>query len=266
MIGSLPPVSQTSNGMERALERLGSGRRINSAKDDAAGLAVEAGMSAQMGGLAQAQRNVGDALSLTETAEGALGGVSEVLQRMRELALQAANGSLGATDRIAIQSEFSQLAQSVDAAGRQAEFNGKRLLDGSFSESFQTGPNAGDSTGLSIGDATAAGLGVEGIDVLTPAGASAALGAIDGALSSVSGMRSSLGAAQSGFLSAAGAASGTYASLASARSRIADADYGAETGNLAREGVLREAGLRATKIYNAIQAMILDSVPRPPVR
>ena len=148
-------MSQTS--LNTSLERLSSGLRINSAKDDAAGLAISERMTSQIRGLNQAVRNANDGISLAQTAEGALGEIGNNLQRIRELAIQSANATNSASDRAALQAEVSQLTSEISRVASQTQFNGLNLLDGSFlSQSFQVGANANQTIDVaSIGDARA---------------------------------------------------------------------------------------------------------------
>src|SRR5438046_8699471 len=147
--------------LSTAMARLSSGLRINSAKDDAAGLAISERFTTQIRGINQATRNANDAISLAQTAEGALGSVGDNLQRIRELAVQAANATNSASDRVALQSEASQLVSEVQRVGTQTSFNGIKLLDGSFSaQAFQVGANAGETISVaSIVDARTSALG-----------------------------------------------------------------------------------------------------------
>jgi flagellin len=152
---------QSSQGsLATSMQRLSSGLRVNSAKDDAAGLAIAERMNAQVKGLSVAARNANDGISLAQTAEGALGKVGDMLQRMRELAVQAANATNSADDRKALQAEVKQLTDEIDSVARQTTFNGKKMLDGSFTAAtFQVGANAGDNiTVSSLADTTAANL------------------------------------------------------------------------------------------------------------
>ncbi|MFP8834712.1 flagellin [Hydrogenophaga sp. XSHU_21] len=154
---------QSSQGsLATSMQRLSSGLRVNSAKDDAAGLAIAERMNAQVKGLSVAARNANDGISLAQTAEGALGKVGDMLQRMRELAVQAANATNSEDDRAALQAEVKQLTDEVDRVARQTSFNGKKILDGSFTAAtFQVGANAGDNiTIASLADTTAANLSV----------------------------------------------------------------------------------------------------------
>jgi flagellin len=153
-------LNSSQAGTNQALERLSSGLRINSAKDDAAGLAISTRFQSQINGLGVAIRNVGDGVSLAQTAEGALGSMTESMQRIRELALQSANGTNSADDRAALNSEAQQLISEVSRAGSETNFNGLNLLDGSFSSVFQVGANSGETIDVSIGKLTADTLGV----------------------------------------------------------------------------------------------------------
>lgn len=257
-------LAQTSNAQATALNRLSTGLRINAARDDAAGLAIATQLAVQLGSGNQALRNIGDAQSLAETAGGALGQVSASLQRMRELAVQSANGTNSASDRQAIQAEFAQLGQGIDALAAQTGFNGQNLLDGSFSAQLQSGPNAGDSQTLSLGDVSGQGLGIAGLNVSSAAGANNALAAIDQAIATVGEQQGAVGAAQAGLSSAAANVSGTYENLAAARSRIADTDFAAASGSLAQADVRQQAALQAVSLYNANQASVLDLIAPTP--
>ena len=160
-------LNSSQAGTNQALERLSSGLRINSAKDDAAGLAISTRFQSQINGLNVAIRNVGDGVSLAQTAEGALGSMTESMQRIRELALQSANGTNSADDRAALNAEAQQLISEVSRAGSQTNFNGLNLLDGTFSSVFQVGANSGETIGVSIGKLTADTLGVSSASGVT---------------------------------------------------------------------------------------------------
>jgi flagellin len=262
MINSINPnsLNNAQTALATSLTRLSTAQRINSAKDDAAGLAIASAMGSQLGSTSQAARNVYDGLSLTSTAEGALGQQSEVLQRMRELSIQAANDTNSASDRQAIQSEINQLSAGLQQIADTTQFNGQKLLDGNFSAQLQTGPNAGDTTALSLGDGSPAALGVAALDVMTSAGAADSIEALDGALTSVNGMRADIGAQQAGLNSTLANLNGTYENLAAAKSRIADTDYAQETANLGRNTMQQQAATQALKLYNANQASVLGLI------
>src|SRR5215813_2048331 len=153
-------LTKSQSGLQVSLQRLSSGLRINSAKDDAAGLAIASRMTSQINGLNQAARNANDGISASQTAEGALQQSSDILQRIRELAVQSANDTNSATDRSSLQSEVSQLQQELNSIANNTAFNGKALLDGSFSgQNFQVGANAGQVVSFSIASAQATNIG-----------------------------------------------------------------------------------------------------------
>src|SRR5436305_9261640 len=162
--------TRTQGELSTAIQRLSSGLRINSAKDDAAGLAISERFTSQIRGLNQAARNANDGISLAQVAEGGLGGVNDALQRMRELAVQSANSTNSSSDRAALQQEVSQLETEIDRVATQTQFNGLNLLDGSFTaQQFQVGANAGQTiTVSSIASARASALGVyQGFNLVT---------------------------------------------------------------------------------------------------
>jgi flagellin len=161
-LNSQRSLNTSQNALATSLQRLSSGLRINSAKDDAAGLAISARMTSQISGLNQASRNANDGISMAQTAEGGLQSVTESLQRMRELAVQSSNASNSGTDRAAIQQEVDQLVQQINTVSSQTAFNGVKLLDGSFnSQAFQIGANTGEKITISsIASAKADSLGV----------------------------------------------------------------------------------------------------------
>ncbi|MQA36240.1 flagellin N-terminal helical domain-containing protein, partial [Modestobacter roseus] len=160
-------LSVTDTQMSKSLEKLSSGFRINRAADDAAGLAISEGLRSQIGGLKMAVRNTQDGISVVQTAEGALTETHSILQRMRDLSVQASNeGSLNGDAKKNIQSEISQLKSELDRIATTTNFNGKQLLDGNYNTTFQVGANAGETIGVSIATAMGAqGLGVQNVDV-----------------------------------------------------------------------------------------------------
>ena len=227
-----------------AFNRLSSGSRINSAKDDAAGLAISDRMSALFKGLNQAITNANDGISLTQTADGALSESSNALQRMRELAVQAGNGIYNSSDRAAMNKEFSQLQEELGRISEQTTFNGQQLLNGDFEgASFQVGANSGETIEVSIADMSPENLGVADLDISSAAGAQEALQAIDAGLSAVSDSRADLGAVHSRFESTIANLGNTAVNTAESRSRIADTDYAAEASDLVKSQILEKAGI-----------------------
>ncbi|MGE5508363.1 MAG: flagellin [Chitinophagales bacterium] len=207
------------------LRQLATGLRIASAADDPAGLAISERRRAQIGGLRQATRNAQDAVSLVQVAEGGLSQVTDVLQRMRELAVQAASDPLDATDREKAQLEFDELVSTIGDFARNTEFNTTPLLDGSFSgKTFQIGANAGQTLTLSIGDLTAEALAVTGLVLGDHESASRALDAVDAALGQVLGERAKLGAVANRLGFTIAGLEVAAENLAAAESRLRDAD------------------------------------------
>ncbi|MBB3472419.1 flagellin [Sphingomonas sp. BK345] len=238
-----------SNSANKALsvsmERLSTGKRINSAKDDAAGLAISNSMTSQIRGMSQGIRNSNDGISMAQTAEGALGEVSNMLQRMRELTVQAANGTYSSTDTDSIRSEQSALKAQISSIVTTTAFNGKKLFDAAAATGFdiQTGANSGDTVKLqsvNFGDA-ASKLNIVTTKTFADASTSASLDDYDAAIAEVSGARASLGSAQNRLESAVNNATANVTNLTDARSRIEDADFSTETTALAKSQILNQA-------------------------
>jgi flagellin len=233
-----------SSRLQGNFARLSSGLRIATAADDAAGLAISERMRAQIRSLNVASRNAQDGVSLSQTAEGALQEVSNNLTRMRELAVQASNGTLSAADRATLDTEFQALVTEIDRVASQTTFNGVNLLDGSTATlDIQVGSNAGETITVSLADTTAATLGIGGLDVTSAANASAALAALDTAIDSVTSTRGSLGSDQNRLTSAISSILSTRESLAAAESRIRDIDVATETSDLTRNSILQQAAV-----------------------
>jgi flagellin len=253
-------LAKTSGSMATALQRLSSGLRVNSAKDDAAGLAISERLTAQVRGYNQAIRNAGDGISLAQTAEGGIEAITSSLQRMRELAVQAANYSNTDADRTAIQAEVTQLLSEVDRVAGQTKFNGKALLNGDFNlgGNFQVGANASEVIavgGIANLDATA--LGINAINVSTQGGATTALGLLDTAITSVTTERAELGASINRFEQTINNLRVTVENITAARSRIQDADFASETASLTRLQILQQSGTAVLSQANAIPQGVL---------
>jgi len=239
-------LSQSQGALSKSMQRLSSGLRINSAKDDAAGLAISDRMTAQIRGLNQAVRNANDGISLAQTAEGALSETTNILQRMRELAVQSANGTNTTADRSSLDAEFTQLQSEIDRIATNTKFNGQVLLSGGFSAtgmSFQVGADANQTISVTIGGATLNKLGVSTNTVATASAAQSAITAIDTALSTVDTTRGALGAVQNRFESTISNLSNISENLSAARSRILDADIAAETSAMTKNNILQQAGV-----------------------
>jgi flagellin len=228
--------SQASLGT--SMQRLSSGMRVNSAKDDAAGLAIATRMDAQYRGINVAIRNANDGISMAQTAEGALATVSEILQRMRELSVQAQNGSNGTTDRANLNTEYLQLSAEITRLAAQTKFNGTAIIGASAgAQVFQVGPNNGETLTVTTSTVTT----VAG-NLTTAALASTALAAIDTQIDIITTRRAEFGATINRFGFAISSLAIAGENQAAAKGRIMDADFAMETANLSRAQILQQAG------------------------
>lgn len=247
-----------------AMERLATGKRINSAADDAAGLAIAASMTSQIRGMAQGVRNANDGISLAQTAEGALNEVTNMLQRIRELAVQAGSDTYQSTDRTNLQAEVDALTAQIGQVVTNTEFNGVALFDGSTTAiTILAGSNAADTVDLTLTDLTTltAGAGTAGsFDVTGTDGTSAraALTSIDADIEAISTARANLGAGQSRLQSAVNNLTNVSTNLTDARSRIMDTDYSAETTALAKAQILGQASTAMLAQANQSQQNVLS--------
>lgn len=236
----------SGNALSTSFERLSSGFRINRAADDAAGLQITDRFTSQIQGLDQSVRNANDAISLVQTAEGALGEVTNSLQRIRVLAVQSQNGINSSADRTALQAEVTQLQAEISRVATTTEFGGVNLLGGGFSAAFLVGANANQNISVNIsrsGGFGASGLGIGATTVATVAGASAALASVDAAISTIGATRADLGALQNRFQSTIRNLSNISENVAGARSQIRDTDFAVETAELTRNQIVQQASL-----------------------
>jgi flagellin len=238
-------MSQVTNRLQGNYSRLASGLRIASAADDAAGLAISEKMRSQIRSFTVASRNAQDGISLAQTAEGALGEVSNILGRMRELAMQSSNGTLSVEDRTTLNSEFQAMIQEVDRIATQTEFNDINLLDGSSaSVTMQIGLNSGETININLGDmqtSNAAGLNISTLDVLDTTNATAALGRLDTAITFTNTSRGDLGAQQNRMQSTLRSILNARENLSAAESRIRDVDIASESADLTRNSIMQQA-------------------------
>ncbi|MGY1808911.1 flagellin [Blastococcus sp. SYSU D00669] len=247
-LNSYRNLSVTQGAMAKSLEKLSSGFRINRAADDAAGLAISEGLRSQIGGLKVAVRNSQDGISVVQTAEGALTETHSILQRMRDLAVQAANdGALSNTDKEKADKEFQELIKELDDIASKTTFNGTNLLNGSFSgKNFQVGSNAGETLSVTISGMGSAsgtsGLAVTGLAIGTASGASGAISAVNAAIGTVSNQRASLGAIQNRLEHKINNLNATIENLTASESRIRDTDMAQEMTNFSRTQILSQAG------------------------
>ena len=253
------------SSLQTAMERLSSGKRINTAKDDAAGLAIASKMTSQIRGMSQAVRNSNDGISYAQTAEGALGEVTNMLQRIRELAVQSANGTYSTSDRTNLNSEVTELKAQITNVLATTEFNGTRIFNSTASGAtytaasgavaIQTGVSSGDTVSISFTALTdlAAATAVD-----TVANAGTALGAVDTTLTAVNSTRAKLGASQNRLESVVNQLTNNITNLSDARSRIEDADFSAETTNLAKAQILSQASSAMLAQANQSQQGVLS--------
>ena len=271
-------LSASQGSLTTSMQRLSSGLRVNSAKDDAAGLSIAERMNAQVRGMTVASRNANDAISLAQTGEGALGKVSDMFQRMRELAVQSANGTNTTEDRDSLNAEFVQLAQEATRTLAGTQFNGQSILATTNATTFQIGAN--DTTDLDqltvaafdwktsttaddivavLGSAVLSGTDTPTMEIDGSDGTRAvsAIAAIDDAIAQVNTQRASFGSVQNRFESVVANLMQASENQASARSRIMDADYAVETSNLSRASILQQAGNAMVAQANQLPQQIL---------
>ncbi len=255
-------LAQSSMSLSTSMQRLSSGLRVNSAKDDSAGLAIAERMNAQVKGMNVAIRNANDAISLSQTAEGALGKVGDSLQRMRELAVQSANATNSSSDRTNLDAEFQQLNAEVSRVLTGTEFNGSSLLDTAATLTFQVGANnvATDQISVTTGDLTA-GTGIAAVtagDITSAANALTAMDNLDTAIDEITSARADFGAAQNRFESVIGNLQVASENQAASRGRIMDADFAVETSNLSRGQILQQAGTAMVAQANQLPQGVLS--------
>lgn len=239
-------LADTTQRLQKSLQRLSSGLRITRAADDAAGLAISESFRAEVRGLTQASRNANDGISLLQIAEGALNETSSLLIRMRELAIQAANGTLGSTERTTINDEFQDLSAEITRIANVTTFNGKSLLNSTSAITFQIGSEGTSSDTISVSgvQATASAIGVAStVVVTTAAGATSAVDTLDSAISTVASLRATFGTVQNRLESTIRSLAVAIENTAAAESQIRDVDFASETAELTRNQVLQQAGV-----------------------
>jgi flagellin len=257
-------LSRTQAGLSQAINRLSSGLRVNTAKDDAAGLAIAKSIEMDVRALRQGERNANDGVSLLQTAQSGLLEVSSLLTRMRELAVQSANGTLGTSERTNLEAEYGQLLSEVDRIANSTTFNGVSLINGTgpTANSIQVGADAGGNNvitfSLSAIDANAGAIGISGTTIGDAGAASAAITALDGAMSDLTTDLATLGANESRLTSAISNNRSRADNLEAAKSRIVDADFAAETSNLSKFNILQQAGVSVLAQANAIPQSVLS--------
>jgi flagellin len=267
-------LSMSQSALATSMQRLSSGLRVNSAADDAAGLSIAERMHAQVSGMTVASRNANDAISLSQTAEGALGSVGNLFQRMRELAVQSANSTNSTSDRASLNQEFVQLAQEATRTMGGTQFNGQSILSTTTDSTFQIGANnASDidritvtafawssSGGISavLGTAVITGTDVPTVQITDAATAQTAIASLDTAIDAVNTQRANYGAVQNRFSNVVSNLQSASENQSAARSRIMDADYAVETSNLSRANILQQAGNAMVAQANQLPQQVLS--------
>lgn len=254
-------LSANQDGLATAMARLSSGLRVNKSSDDAAGMAIASRMENQVRGMAVAQRNAADAISLVQVAEGALGQVGGMLQRMRELSVQSANATNSTADRQNLDAEFQQLAQEVTRTISNTQFNGISILaGGAGTNNYQVGPNSTDQVAVATTNLSSATqiTTVTGGNVSTAGGASSAMANIDAALTTVNTQRALMGAVQNRFAAMIDVLQVNQENTAAARGRIMDADFAEETANLSRSQILQQAASAMVAQANSVPQIALQ--------
>jgi flagellin len=266
---------RTSQGdLATSISRLSSGLRINTARDDAAGLAIAERMNTQVRGMSVALRNANDAISLSQVAEGALGKTGDIFQRMRELAVQASNGTNTDADRASLNNEFIQMAQEVTRTLGGTQFNGNNILASTGSNDFQIGANnnstidrlsftnynwAGATNITNVtGTAIITGTSTPTVQITAATTAQAAIASIDTALNEINSQRATWGARQNRFENVVSNLMSAVENQSAARGRIVDADYAAETANLSRAQILQQAGNAMVAQANQLPQQVLS--------
>jgi flagellin len=257
-------LASTQTSLATSMQRLSSGLRVNSAKDDAAGLAIAERMNAQVRGMNVAIRNANDGISLSQTAEGALGKVGDALQRMRELAVQARNATNNDDDKVSLDEEFQQLAQEITRVLGGTTFNGTAILANDGSLTFQVGANTttNDEITIATTDLTADGTitaVTTGADITGDAAAlKTVIDNIDAAIDTVNSKRATFGAMQNRFEAVISNLQVSVENQAAARGRIMDADFAQETANLSRAQILQQAGTAMVAQANQLPQGVLS--------
>jgi flagellin len=258
-------LSASGAELKTAMERLSSGKKINSASDDAAGFAIAERMTAQIRGLNMAAKNAGDGLSMLSTIENATGGVTDMLQRMRELAVQAVNDTNTVMDRGYLQDEVVQLVAEIDRVASDTQYNGRNVFvefiagsGGSAGGKIQVGTEANQTIDFTIESISSSSLSVSAIDLTSGASAGTALGLIDAAIEQVAGDRAGYGAVQNRLEYSVSNLLNVAEFTTAARSRIEDADFAAESARLSKAQVLQQSGTAMLAQANASQQLALS--------
>jgi len=264
-INSQRQITRTNNALATSMERLSSGLRVNSAKDDAAGLAIANKMTSQIRGMTVATRNANDGISMAQTAEAAMGVMTSTMQRMRDLAVQASNtGAVTSSDKQKLQTEFKQLNDELTRVINNTEFNGKKILNGSLSGGvdFQVGANttADNQIAISVADLSTTITSITAASIgsgATSANVLAAVTSLDNGIKAIDTARAKLGAAQNRFTTTISNLQSSIENQSAARSRIMDTDFAATTAALSRSQILQQAGTAMLTQANSAPRQVL---------
>jgi flagellin len=256
-------LSNTNNALSKSMERLSSGLRINRAADDAAGLAVSEVMRSQIRGMNVASRNAQDGVSMVQVADGALGNVGDMLQRIRDLAVQASNGTLTDSQRSNLNAEVQQILSEINTTGSNTEFNGIKILAGSVAVAasavtLQVGANGGQAIAFTIGTVGTTALTIQGLSVSFATAASAAIASLDVAIGAITTQRANLGAIQNRLEQTINRLGVTSENLQAAESRIRDADMAAEMISFTKNQILQQSGMAMLSQANAAPQSVLS--------
>lgn len=262
-IGSLNAqrsLAESSRELATAMERLSSGKKINSAADDAAGFAIAERMTAQVRGLNMATKNANDGLAMLSTIENATNDVTDMLQRIRELAVQAANDTNGGADRGYLQAEVDSLVAEIDRVASNTVYNNKVVLDGSLSGKIQVGTDSGQTIDFAINSISSADLAIDALDLSDAANAATALTALDTAIEQMAGDRAGYGALANRLEYTVSNLMNVAEFTTAARSRIEDADFAAESARLAKAQVLQQTGTAMLAQANASSQLAIQLI------
>ncbi|MCZ7587053.1 MAG: flagellin [Deltaproteobacteria bacterium] len=252
-------INRSQTGLGRSLERLASGLRINRAGDDAAGLAISEKLRSNIRALGQAGRNASDGISMIQTAEGAMDEISSMLVRMKELAEQAATGSIGTSERGYLNTEYAALRAEITRVADTTKFNETNLLDGTLSVEIQIGITSSEKISIAVSDVDAAALSLT-TSIGTVTNAQAALGTTTTAIETVASRRASMGALQNRFESIVSSIANQVENLSAAESRIRDVDIAHETAELTKNSILVQAGVSILAQANQLPTVALSLV------
>jgi flagellin len=255
-------LNKSQGALNANMGRLSSGLRINTAGDDAAGLAISEKLKAQISSITQASRNANDGVSLLQTAEGAMNEISGILTRMRALAVQSASDTVGASERVFLNNEFAAQVSEIDRIAQVTEFNGTKLINGAVDLDFQVGfqNTTNDTISVTTSDMTSGTLGVDTGDLTSKTGAGDAIDLIDAAIYTVSEGRADIGATQNRLQVTISNLASAGENLAAANSRIRDVDIAEESASMTRNSILMQAGVAVLSQANQTPSMALKLI------